>query len=308
MRYDAWMLVALTGASGFIGSYTAAALKRAGHRVRALVRESSRRDHIEPSVAEWVVGGQSDPDSIESFVRGVDCVIHNSLDWSGPEDYDVEHILSNFESSLRLLEATRLAGCKQYIFVSSVAALREISDEWNGQITETHPTWPDGHYGAFKAAVEPVLKAYHFSYGMNTSAWRPCAVYGIDPKLPRSRWHDLVEKVRRGETIDTSQGGKIVHVDDVADGLTLAVGDQSVSGQIYNLVDCYMYHQQAAEFARELTGSSARIIDRKGPGPRNQFDCSKAIAFFEKHGNPIALRRGHEGVRQYVQQLLAATS
>lgn len=30
------MLIALTGANGFLGRYTAAALRRAGHRVRAL--------------------------------------------------------------------------------------------------------------------------------------------------------------------------------------------------------------------------------------------------------------------------------
>jgi nucleoside-diphosphate-sugar epimerase len=298
------MLVALTGASGFIGSFTAAALKRRGHAVRALVRESSRRDHIEPHVAEWVVGGQSDSSAVESLVDGADCVIHNSLDWGGGEDHDINNTINNFTASMRILEATRLAGTKQYIFVSSVAALREISDEWNGQITETHPTWPDGHYGGFKAAVEPLLKAYHFHYGMNTSAWRPTAVYGIDPKLQRSRWYDLVRKVLAGETIDTKDGGKIVYIDDVADALTLAVADESVSGQIFNLVDCYMYHQQAAEFARELTRSGTKIIDRKGPGPKNQFDCSKAIAFFERHGNHVALRRGVEGVRQYISALL----
>src|SRR5262245_36607076 len=140
------MIVSLTGASGFIGSYTAAALHRAGHRVRALVRPSSRRDHIEGHVEEWVIGEQSDPRSIDALVDGVDCVIHNSIDWSGPEDRDIENAQNNILASLRLLEATRLAGVKQFLFVSSVATLREISDEWNGQITETHPTWPDELY------------------------------------------------------------------------------------------------------------------------------------------------------------------
>ena len=52
------MLVALTGASGFIGSYTAKAMHGAGHRVRALFRATSRRDHIAPYVAEWREGAQ----------------------------------------------------------------------------------------------------------------------------------------------------------------------------------------------------------------------------------------------------------
>jgi len=298
------MIVSLTGASGFIGSYTAAALNRAGHRVRALVRPSSRRDHIERHVDQWVVGEQSDPRSIDAMVDGVDCVIHSSIDWNAPEERDSENALNNTLASLRLLESTRLAGVKQFVFVSSMAALREISDEWNGQITETQPTWPDELYGAFKAAIEPFLKAYHFAYKMNTSAWRPTAVYGVDPTLTRSRWFELIDKVRRGETIDTAHLGKIVFVNDVADALTLAVGDELVSGQFYNLVDCFMHWQQAAEYARQLSGSSAKIVDRTGQGPKNRFDCSKSIAFFARHGNHVALRRGHEGVRQYVDVLL----
>src|SRR5437588_8727938 len=123
---------------------------------------------------------------------------------------------------------------------------------------------------------------------MNTSAWRPAAVYGIDPNLQRSQWYDIIVAAKRGGMIEVSAGGKITHVQDVADALTLAVGDDSVAGQFYNLVDGYMYWQQAAEFAKELSGSSAKIIDRKGPGPKNQFDCRKAIEFFDRHGNHIA--------------------
>jgi hypothetical protein len=65
-----------------------------------------------------------------------------------------------------------------------------------------------------------------------------------------------------------------------------------------------MYWQGAAELAKELTGSDANIIDRTGHGPKNTFDTTKAVDFFNRHGNPIALRRGHDGVREYVQTLL----
>ena len=91
---------------------------------------------------------------------------------------------------------------------------------------------------------------------------------------------------------------------DVADALTLAIGDDSVAGQFYNLVDGYMYWQHAAKFAKEISGSSATIDDRKGSGPKNQFDTRKGVAFFDRHGNLTALRRGHDGVRQYVRELI----
>jgi nucleoside-diphosphate-sugar epimerase len=299
------MLVALTGASGFIGSYTAGALRRAGHDVRVLVRPTSRRDHIADFVSEWREGDASDPQAIAGLVAGAEAVIHSAADWSALQRSPLTSYEKNVLGSLRLLEAARQAGVGQFVFVSSVAVYHEILPSAGGRIDETHPTWPSSVYGAYKAAVEPHLKAYHVTYGMNTSAWRPAAVYGVDPDLRRSQWYDLVRTAKAGGTIDTPAGGKITHVQDVADALTLAIGDASVSGQFYNLVDGYMYWQQAAELAKELTGSGATIVDRKGSGPKNQFDTRKAVEFFERHGDHLALRRGIEGVQQYVGELLA---
>ena len=298
------MIVAITGASGFVGSYTVKSLHHTGHRVRALVRPESRRDQIATFVDEWIVGDQSDPQAQAALVAGVDAVIHNSADWDALEQSPLRNFERNVLTSLRLLESARLAGVEQFVFVSSVAVYHDIPDSAGGQITEETPAWPSSIYGAYKAAVEPHLKAYHHTYGMNTSAWRPAAIYGVPPRIDEAQWLDLVREAKRGGQIGTANGGKITHVQDVADALTLAVGDASVSGQFYNLVDCYMYWQVAAEFAKQLTGSSATIEDRKRGGPKNQFDSRKAIAFFDRHGNATALRRGHNGVRQYVADLL----
>ncbi|HEY8668941.1 MAG TPA: hypothetical protein VIL86_19995 [Tepidisphaeraceae bacterium] len=90
----------------------------------------------------------------------------------------------------------------------------------------------------------------------------------------------------------------------MADALTLALGDDSVAGEFYNLIDGYMYWQRPAEFTKELTASPATIKDRKGPGPKNQFDTTKAVNFFNRHNNHTALRRGEQGVREYVAELL----
>jgi UDP-glucose 4-epimerase len=297
------MLVALTGASGFIGSYTAATLSRAGHDVRAMVRPTSRREHVQEHVRQWQVGEQDDPQALAGLVAGVDCVIHAAVDWNARETSPMVNFQKNVMGSLRLLEAARLADVPQFIFVSSVAVYHEILQD--RKLDENHPTWPNSIYGAYKAAIEPHLKAYYVHYGMNTSSWRPAAVYGIDPSLKRSQWFDLIKTAKEGGEVDTPRGGKITHVQDVADALTYAVCDESVAGEFYNLVDGYMYWQGAAELAKEITGSTAQITDRTGPGPKNTFDTTKAIEFFDRHGNQIALRRGVDGVRQYVEDVLA---
>jgi nucleoside-diphosphate-sugar epimerase len=299
------MLVALTGASGFIGSYTARALHRAGHTVRALVRPTSRRDHIAEVVGEFREGDVADTQAIAGLVAGAEAVIHNAVDWDALERSPVVNFERNVLGSLRLLDAARQAGVEQFVFVSSVAVYHEILPD--RALDENHPTWPSSIYGAYKASIEPHLKAYHTTYGMNTSAWRPAAVYGVDPNPKASQWYALIDTARKGGTIDTPAGGKITHVQDVADALTLAVGDASVAGQFYNLVDRYMYWQQAAEFAKAVAGSNATVVDRKGSGPKNTFDTRKAVGFFDRHGNTTAIRRGLDGVRQYVGELLQAT-
>src|SRR4051812_21371906 len=296
------MLVALTGATGFVGTYTARALHFAGHEVRALVRPTGNRRHIEPFVDDFRVGEQHDPQSLAGLVAGVDAVIHASVDWAAREQGPNPNFTRNVLSSLQLLEAARLASVPQFLFVSSVAVYHDVLQD--RKLDENHPTWPNSIYGAYKAAVEPHLKAYHFHYGMNTSSWRPAAIYGVDPKIERSQWYDLIKTAKEGGEIDTDRGGKITHVQDVADALTLAIGDPLVAGQFYNLVESYMYWQGAAELAKDLTGSDATIHDRAGHGPKNMFDTSKAAQFFKRHGNTIALNRGAEGVRQYVKELL----
>ena len=158
------MLVALTGASGFIGSVTAAALHRAGHEVRALVRATSRRDHIEPFITQWTEGDAADPQAIAALVAGAEVVIHDAVDWEALRRSPQSGFERNVMGTLRLLESARQAGAPQFIFVSSVAVHHTILPGANGRIDETHPTWPSGVDGAYKAAIEPHLMAYHHSW------------------------------------------------------------------------------------------------------------------------------------------------
>src|SRR5688572_15015941 len=136
------MLVAITGASGFVGSYTVAALKRAGHNVRALVRATSRRDHIAPHVDDFHVGELHDPQALAGLVAGAEAVIHNGADWDARQAGPMPNFERNVLASLRLLEAARQACCDQFLFVSSVAVHHEIPPSANGRITEETATWP----------------------------------------------------------------------------------------------------------------------------------------------------------------------
>jgi nucleoside-diphosphate-sugar epimerase len=191
---------------------------------------------------------------------------------------------------------------RQFLFVSSLDVYHEILSDRS--LDETHPTWPASIYGAYKAAVELHLKAYHTTYAMNASAWRPATMYGLNPQLQKSLWFDLVKTIRAGGEVSTDEDGMLVHVEDVAEALALAIGDKSVAGQFYNLVDFGLGWQEVAEITRELTGSAAVIQERPSRGARRPFNPAKAVAFFDQHGSAKALRRGKEGVAQYLAALL----
>lgn len=295
------MRIALTGASGFIGSVTARRLHEAGHTVAALVRTTSRRDHIEPYVSTFVVGEQSDESAWPKLLDGADCIIHNSVNWEpikAPVEQGLdEHLHDNLSGAIKFLVRS---APRQFIFISSVAVMHDISPAWNGLVDEDHPLRPMSDYGAYKAAVEAFLWWQHYSAdGRNTSALRPCGVYGIDPKLDRSIGYPIIQQVRDERSFNRAGGGKFVHVDDVAAAIVACVGNDAVAGRPFNLVDCYARWADWAQIAAELLGIHAYIDLSSPEKPKNNFSKDAARDVLG-----VPLNRGHEGIRAHLKQLI----
>ena len=113
------MHIALTGASGFIGSVIAKHAAKHGHTVAALVRESSNRKHIEQYVDEFIVGSHEEQGPQCELLDRADVVIHNSFDWDALKSGDLKrHFNSNLNGSIDLLEASDE---RHFIYISSIA-------------------------------------------------------------------------------------------------------------------------------------------------------------------------------------------
>lgn len=152
-------VIALTGATGFVGSNLLAALLESGYAVRALTR---RPQSGAQASLTWIPGSLSDTESLRTLVDGADTLIHIAGLTKAVRRSDYFDV--NCEQARTLFDVADAAGIKRVIHMSSMAAREpELSD-----------------YGASKAASDLVLK--HGSYGFSWTALRPPAIYGPHEK------------------------------------------------------------------------------------------------------------------------------
>lgn len=290
------MRIALTGSSGFIGSVIARALHARGHQVTGLVRSTSRRDHVAPFVDRFIEGDHADPHCWPALLREADAVVHNSFDWDALKSGDANrHLERNLLASIRFLHAS---APRPFVFISSIAVHHDMRPRWSGMVDEDHPLRPASLYGACKAAIEDHLWAAHFEQGRFVSALRPCAVYGIDPRIERSIGYPIIRQIRDRRPFTRPGGGKFVHVDDVAVAVASAVGNPDASGRVYNLADCYAWWADIAQMIADHLGIAAEIDFSSPPQPKNQFtkDAARSLG--------VPLDRGHQGIRAYLGELV----
>jgi nucleoside-diphosphate-sugar epimerase len=301
------MLIAVTGATGFLGRYVVRHLARGGHRLRCWYRPGSDRGGFEEAAAsiDWLPAEMGDAEAARQLVRGADALVHAALARPGGRGFtasareDLPGFLQvNLFGSLQLFEAAFAAGVPRCVFVSTCAVHEVILDD--RPLDEAHPLWPTSHYGAHKAALEKFVHSYGLGQGWPICAVRPTGIYGLAHPPADSRWFDLVGRVLRGEAISTARGGKEVHAVDVARAIALLLtADASlITGQAFNCTDRYVAEQEVARIAKELSGSSSTIADLNR-GPKHQIDTRKLRALGMTFG-------GEELLRATVRELIEA--
>jgi UDP-glucose 4-epimerase len=144
------MLIALTGATGFIGQYLLQEMPRRGYRIRALLR---RPASMSVQTSSAVIGDLTRPQNMSAALEGVDAVIHSAglaHAMSGiPED---DYRLINTEATVRLARAARRAGAKRFVFLSSIRA--QCGPTADSVLTEAVEPRPTDAYGRSKLAAE----------------------------------------------------------------------------------------------------------------------------------------------------------
>ena len=167
-------LIALTGATGFIGQCLLRELPRRGYRLRVLLRRPSV---VPLDAASAVVGDLARPQNMAAALADVDAVIHSAglaHAMSGlPED---DYRMLNTEATIGLARAAQRAGAKRFIFLSSIRAQAGATADHT--LTEDLAPQPTDAYGRSKLAAEQGLAALDLDW----VALRLVLVYGAGVK------------------------------------------------------------------------------------------------------------------------------
>jgi nucleoside-diphosphate-sugar epimerase len=163
-------LIALTGATGFIGQYLLKELPKRGYRLRVLLR---RPTNMPAGCASAVIGDLARPYNMAEALAEVDAVIHTAgiaSTMSGvPED---DYRLFNTEATVGFAKAAQRARVKRFVFLSSIRA--QSGPTCEGVLTEEREPCPTDAYGRSKLAAEQGLAATELDW----VALRLALVYG----------------------------------------------------------------------------------------------------------------------------------
>ena len=234
----------VTGGAGFIGSHIVNRLLNEGHEVVVVDNFlTGRRENLKHYVkdVEFHEVDIRDAAGIAKAMKGVEYVYHQAALPSVPRSIEnpIESHAVNVNGTLNVLVAARDAGVKRFVLAGSSAAYGDIEEEYKH---EGMPPNPKSPYAADKIAAENYLMAFNAVYDMETVVTRYFNVFG--PRQdPLSAYAAVIPLFAvamiddKAPTIygDGTQSRDFTYIDNVVEGVRLAMESPNAPGQIFNI-------------------------------------------------------------------------
>ena len=243
------MRTLVTGATGFVGSHLAEALRRRGDDVTALVRSSRKAQPLTAMGVSVVAGDLHDVAALRRAVEGQDVVYHVAGLVAARNE--AEFLTANREGTENVVAAMEKAAVPRLILVSSLAAAGPASR--GAPLLGDEPPRPVTAYGRSKLAAEQTVRRS----GLSWSIVRPPIVYG-----PRDR--EILKVFRlarlRIEAVfgDGAQELVAVHAGDLAAALIAVGSSPSTAGRTYTA--CHPEVFTSAEFGVAVAAAMGRSV------------------------------------------------
>lgn len=241
-------MIAVSGATGFLGAHVVCNLLLAGQQVRAFKRNTSSLKEFNliyqyrvPQAQQqslqanlhWVEADILDVPSLELALDGVDIIYHcAALVSFYQKDYD-KLMQVNVTGTANMVNVALLKGIKQFCYASSVAALgRKKSGETIDETAKWEPGKLNTNYAVSKYKAE--LEVWRGKEeGLEVFIVNPTVILGIGDFDKGS--NNLIKSVMKGLPFYTHGVNGYVDVEDVANAMCLLV-QKKLSNQRYIVV------------------------------------------------------------------------
>jgi nucleoside-diphosphate-sugar epimerase len=292
----------VTGASGFVGSRVARRLHAEGWQVRALVRAQDPSSDLVG--VEQVVGDFVDPATARDAARGMRIVVHCAAT-AGPDLETAERV--NVAGTRSMIGAALESGCERTIHISTGSVYRTDGLAVVDEDSPLHDASAD-IYSATKAEADRAVLESVRDRGLKATILRPGAILGVHStstwavKVPERIRADPASVMRpRQRTMPT------VHVEDLVDGVLLALSSERAVGCTYNMVDEHTTWGEYVDRVRAWLGLGPQP-DAEGETPpwTGRFDARRVRA--ELGYSPrFTYEQGMEEAEQYWRARLVTT-
>ena len=322
------MKVFVTGGTGFIGGHVVRQLRERGDDVHALVRSPEKGAALAALGCELVAGTLADKEAIRDGMADCDAVVHGAAMYEVgiPESEHRAMYEANVIGTENVLRAVLETGVGRVVYISTVGAFGNTK----GQVVDESYQHPGGGYTSYyeetKVEAHRLAKRLIAEEGLPCVIVQPGGVYGPDDHSAIGRQMNQFLDGKMPLIAFPELGFNMVHVDDVADGVLLAL-DKGVIGEAYVL-------GSQITTMRELIQTLGRVAGRKapsralptplmkamtplgplvgkamnqGPNLRELINSADNVTFWAKHDKAIAeLGYSPRGLEQGLRDTLAA--
>jgi dihydroflavonol-4-reductase len=322
------MRVFVTGATGFIGGHVARQLRERGDEVRALVRSPEKSGTLSELGCELAPGDLSNVDAIRSAMEGCDAAIHGAAMYEVgiPESEHRAMYEANVIGTENVLRSALGAGLEKVVYVSTVGAFGNTK----GQVVDESYEHPGVAFTSYYE--ETKLEAHRLARRLISEAGLPCVVvqpggvYGPDDHSPLGRQMHQFLAGRMPLIAFPELGFNMVHVDDVAAGILLAL-DKGEVGESYVLGGQLTTMRELIETLAKVSGKTApkRAIPtglmkamtplgpvvgkamNQGPNLRELITSADNVTFWARHDKAMnELGYSPRGLEQGLRDMLQA--
>jgi nucleoside-diphosphate-sugar epimerase len=234
-------VVAVTGATGFLGPAVVHRLVADGWKVRALARRHPAAGLL-PADVDFIQGDLSDGRSLRALLDGADAVhhlaghAHGTMSSSAADAYRQV----NVDGARTISSVARALGVPRFIYYSSTAVYGPT--DGRSPVDEDAPINPIGAYANSKSDAEKIVLD---TLGHGSTILRLAAVYG--PRL-KGNYRRLFDAIARGRYLSVGRAlnrRTVVFVDDVGSAAGLVTRASDTSRRIFNVTDGEVHQLRA---------------------------------------------------------------